>query len=101
MNRFRVSGLLLVLPLPGGPAGQTVRCAETPPNGSRSLPVCASCHEQARSQPATSMAHALETVRECAALSARPVLTFKAGKYSYRIETRADQALYSVPTGPT
>jgi len=45
------------------------------------------------------MAHALETVEECETLSAHPLLTFKAGKYSYRIERRGDQSIYSVSDG--
>lgn len=45
------------------------------------------------------MAHALETVEECETLSTHPLLTFTAGKYSYRIERRGDQSFYSVSDG--
>ena len=45
------------------------------------------------------MAHGLETVEECKVLSAHPLLTFKAGKYSYRIERQGDQSSYSVSDG--
>lgn len=65
----------------------------------RHAPVCASCHEEAKTQPATSMAHALETVEECKTFASHPLLTFKDGKYSYRIERRGKQALYTVSDG--
>lgn len=95
-------GLLLAVVLPasfalgqkGAPGPKAIA-----PTHPRAVPACAACHEQARSQPATSMAHALETVEECETLSAHPLLTFKAGKYSYRIERRADQSVYSVSDG--
>jgi Zn finger protein HypA/HybF involved in hydrogenase expression len=45
------------------------------------------------------MAHALESVTECTILRAHPVLTFTAGKYSYRIERKGDQSIYSVSDG--
>jgi len=45
------------------------------------------------------MAHGLETVEECKILSAHPLLTFKTGKYSYRIERQGDQSSYSVSDG--
>ena len=66
---------------------------------SRPAPACVGCHEQAKSQPDTSMAHALETAEECRILSSHPLLTFKDGKYSYRIERHGDQSLYSVSDG--
>lgn len=67
--------------------------------GTRAAPACAACHEQAKSQPATSMGHALETAQECKILSAHPLLTFKRGNYSYRIERKGDESLYSVSDG--
>jgi len=79
--------------------GQTAPLAETPVKPSRAIPACAACHTQAKSQPATSMAHALETVEECQTLSAHPLLTFATGKYTYRIERRGDQSFYSVSDG--
>jgi len=54
---------------------------------------------QARSQPATSMAHALESVEECKVLAAHPLLTVTVGKYSYHIERQGDESLYSVSDG--
>lgn len=66
---------------------------------SRAVSVCAPCHTQARMQPATSMAHALETVEECKVLADHPVLSVKQGKYAYRIERRGTQSVYSVSDG--
>ena len=45
------------------------------------------------------MGHALETVEECTTFAAHPLLTFKDGKYSYRIERRGSQGLYTVSDG--
>ncbi|MGD0695624.1 MAG: multiheme c-type cytochrome [Terriglobia bacterium] len=90
---------VVILLLASTVAGQTARTPQAPPKHPRPVPACAACHEQAQSQPATSMAHALETVEECTTLSAHPLLTFTAGKYSYRIESRGDQSLYSVSDG--
>ena len=45
------------------------------------------------------MGHALETVQECEVLAAHPLLTFKYGKYSYRIERKGNESLYSVSDG--
>ena len=66
---------------------------------SRSVSPCLSCHSQAKYQPATSMAHALETVEECKILINNPILTTKVGKYSYRIERNANQSSLSVTDG--
>lgn len=71
--------------------------AAQPP--SRPVPACAECHVEAKSQPSTSMGHALETAEECATLAAHPLLTFQDGQYSYRIERRGDRSLYSVSDG--
>jgi hypothetical protein len=60
---------------------------------------CAGCHTQGVSQPSTSMAHAAETADESLILSSQPLLTFTSGKYSYRIERRGDQSIYSVSDG--
>ena len=81
---------LLCLVLPAAAAAQT---------DSRGVSACAPCHAQARSQPATSMAHALETVEECKILIDRPVLTTKVGRYSYRIERKSSKSSYSVSDG--
>jgi hypothetical protein len=90
MNRLSVSCFFLFLLLPIEVPAQTTARAKTP---------CAACHAQGRSQPATSMARAAETPQESAILSAQPLLTFKAGGYSYRIERRGDQSTYSVTDG--
>jgi len=66
---------------------------------SRSAPACATCHLEARSQPATSMGLALETVEECEVLSSHSLLRFKNGSYSYRIERKGNQSVYSVTNG--
>lgn len=61
---------------------------------------CARCHAaQVSAQPATSMGHAMQTVGDCVILKAHPLLTFQRGKYSYRIERRGSQSLYSVTDG--
>jgi hypothetical protein len=70
---------------------------ETPNHGVR---VCATCHPaQAKPQSATSMANALQTIAECRILKENPLLTFREGKYSYRIERKADQSIYTVTDG--
>ncbi|MBV9264707.1 MAG: hypothetical protein JO061_00920, partial [Acidobacteriaceae bacterium] len=67
----------------------------------RAVRKCATCHPaQAKPQPATSMAHALETIAECAILREHPVLKFKQGPYSYLIERRGEESVYSVSEGP-
>ena len=60
---------------------------------------CVQCHSQARTQPNTSMGRALETVKECRVLIDHPVLTTKQGRFSYRIERKGDQSIYSVTDG--
>lgn len=60
---------------------------------------CAKCHAEARSQPSTNMARALESVEECRILIDHPLLTGLFGKYSYRIERRGDESVYSVSDG--
>jgi hypothetical protein len=62
---------------------------------------CAKCHVEAHSQPSTHMAHALETVEQASILVDHPLLTATYGKYSYRIERKGDQSLYSVTDGVT
>jgi hypothetical protein len=66
---------------------------------SRAPSACAQCHSQAKSQPDTSMGRALETVKECRILIDHPLLTAKKGRFSYRIERKGDQSLYSVSDG--
>jgi Cytochrome c554 and c-prime len=66
----------------------------------RGVRECATCHPaQARPQPETSMAHALETVAECRILREHPFLTFADGKFRYRIERKGDGSIYSVTDG--
>jgi Zn finger protein HypA/HybF involved in hydrogenase expression len=73
--------------------------AQAPPH-SRTVRECATCHPaQANGHPATSMAHAMELVSETTILREHPVLTFTEGKYSYRIERKGDQSMYSVTDG--
>ncbi len=67
--------------------------------GQGSSTACAKCHAEGRTQPATEMAHALETVEQDPILSSHPLMTATYGKYSYRIETKGDQSLYSVTDG--
>jgi Cytochrome c554 and c-prime len=67
--------------------------------GQGSSTACAKCHAEGRTQPATDMAHALETAAQDPILNEHPLLTATYGKYSYRIETRGDQSLYSVSDG--
>jgi hypothetical protein len=62
--------------------------------------VCAQCHaKEATSYPLTSMAHAAESVSECAVLRSRPLLTLTLGRYSYKIERKGDQSTYTVTDG--
>jgi Cytochrome c554 and c-prime len=81
---------LLFLALPITTAAQT---------DSRAVSACAPCHTQGRTQPATSMAHALETVEECRSLIEHPLLTVTVGAYSYRIERQGNHSDYSVSDG--
>ena len=45
------------------------------------------------------MAHAMELPAECAILKSHPLLTFQDGPYSYRIERRGNQSIYTVTDG--
>jgi len=61
---------------------------------------CATCHAaQAAHQSTSPMGRAMETVGDCGILKTHPLLTFQTGKYSYRIERRGSQSLYSVTDG--
>ncbi len=72
----------------------------SPVHGALGVRVCETCHPaQAKTQPMTSMAHAMELVPECGILGTHPVLNFTDGKYSYRIERKRDQSIYSVTDG--
>lgn len=66
----------------------------------RQMRPCAGCHpNQARPHPATSMAHAMETVAECGILRQHPLLTKQLDSYSYRLERRGDSTIYTVTDG--
>jgi hypothetical protein len=66
----------------------------------RGVRQCASCHPaQAKPHPQTSMAHAMELVAECTILKTHPLLTFTEGAYSYRLERRGNESMYSVSDG--
>jgi hypothetical protein len=45
------------------------------------------------------MGHAMEAVSDCAILKNNALLTFRVAKYSYRIERRDNQSIYSVTDG--
>jgi hypothetical protein len=62
---------------------------------------CAQCHSEALSQPATNMARALETAEQSRVLIDHPLLTATFDKYSYRIERKGNQSLYTVADGTT
>src|SRR5215469_4872194 len=67
--------------------------------GPKNSTACAKCHGEGRTQPATHMAHALATVEPARILIDHPLITGTYGRYSYRIERRGDQSLYSVTDG--
>ena len=61
---------------------------------------CASCHAaQARSQPATPMANALESASVCDILQTNPKLTWSDGQYSYQVVRDRDRSVYTVTDG--
>ena len=81
-------------------AESALHAAEHASEHARGVRNCATCHAaQAKPHPATSMAHALETVAECGILRDHPLLTFSANGYSYRIERKGDQSSYTVTDG--
>ncbi len=87
MKRY---GLLLCLLLPVATGAQTDSAAPA---------ACARCHVEALTQPATYMAHALETVDKGKILIDHPLLTTTVGKYSYKIERKGSESEYSVTDG--
>jgi hypothetical protein len=61
---------------------------------------CATCHRaQALSQPATSMAHALEVVAACEILKSNPELVFRDGLFTFRITRDGARSIYTVTQG--
>ena len=61
--------------------------------------VCAQCHDQATTQPATPMGRALEPVAARRLLAERPPLTFKEGPFSHSIARQGDESVYTVTDG--
>jgi hypothetical protein len=61
---------------------------------------CAKCHAEARTQPDTDMAHALEPVERDPVLVNHSDLTATDGKYYYHLEHKGDEILFSVTDGP-
>lgn len=58
---------------------------------------CALCHEShVQGQSENAMARALEVAADCRVLRERPKLSFKLGRYSYLIERRGDESVYTV-----
>src|SRR5579871_277793 len=61
---------------------------------------CASCHAaQASAQPGSALGRAMESIAACDILKTNPLLTFQSGKYSYRIERKGQQSIYTVTDG--
>jgi hypothetical protein len=60
---------------------------------------CVTCHVQARTQPLTQMATALQPLGANATMNAHPNLTVKKGDYTYTVETRNGKTTYSVTDG--
>lgn len=61
---------------------------------------CAKCHQdEARTQHATAMGRALEPVATSDILKSNPKLSFRSGPYTYTIERRGDQSVYTVTDG--
>jgi hypothetical protein len=82
------------------PAALLASHADSGEGFSRDVRICANCHpSQAEPHPATSMAHAAETVAECGVLRSHPLLRRTLGKYSYTIERQGEQSIYTVTDG--
>ena len=61
---------------------------------------CANCHSGlVEKQQKTGMAKALEPIGDCRILRSRPLLKFQQGKFSYRIERKGEQSVYTVAEG--
>lgn len=61
---------------------------------------CATCHaQQAKTQPATSMAHAFEPASSNPLFKSHPKMTVQKGTFTYTIETAAGGTTYSVTDG--
>jgi Cytochrome c554 and c-prime len=81
-------------PSPSQPGSATPAASKFNPQ------TCASCHpSQARTQPYTSIAHALQLPSTNPILKAHPLLTFHRGAYNYKVETVGENSTYSVTDG--
>ena len=61
--------------------------------------VCAKCHVQARTQPFTQMARALQLPDSNPLLKTHPKMTFAKAGYSYLVETHDNKITYTVTDG--
>ncbi|HKD07296.1 MAG TPA: multiheme c-type cytochrome [Bryobacteraceae bacterium] len=60
---------------------------------------CGRCHARQAPQSKTGMARALSAPAKEEILRSHPLLTFRQGPYSYSIERRGDESIYSVTDG--
>ncbi|MGH9655809.1 MAG: multiheme c-type cytochrome [Bryobacteraceae bacterium] len=60
---------------------------------------CATCHKQARTQPLTSMGHAMRFAPKNPLFLKQPELTLRKGKFLYSIDTRDGKTTYTVSNG--
>ncbi|MFN0112756.1 MAG: cytochrome c3 family protein [Blastocatellia bacterium] len=61
---------------------------------------CAACHaEIVEKQQKTTMAKALEPIGKCQILDSHPMLKFQQGRFSYQIERKGNQSIYTVTEG--
>ncbi len=61
---------------------------------------CAVCHSEiVEQQQQTAMAKALEPIGSCRILDKHPLLKFQQGRFSYRIERKGNQSIYTVTEG--
>ncbi|HEX4769505.1 MAG TPA: multiheme c-type cytochrome [Bryobacteraceae bacterium] len=94
------AGFLVAGPLFCGDAADPIKPIHQADSNFRQVRTCSTCHPgQSNLHPATSMAHAMETVAECSILQKHPVLTAQLDRYSYRLERRGDSTIYTVTDG--
>lgn len=61
---------------------------------------CAECHKnRVASQAQTQMGMAMEAITDSKVLTGHPQLTFRHGKYTYEIQRKGNQSIYSVTDG--
>lgn len=87
MHTFAATGALLVWALPA--FGAQARPAYT----------CATCHQQARTQPLTSMGQALHLAQADPLLKTHPKMAVQKGQFSYSIVTQDGKTTYTVSDG--